>query len=311
MTMFIYFLLVVWVIYFTKKNNMWGVSGSTKKAKDDTKAYKAQLKKRTRTGKMLEYLEKVSDKVGFSLSEYKRANLHYQITRLHLKVKILDRNIKEKELDGLLKVIQLVGLLFFLMVIISSGNPIAFVFLILCAAPNVFSTAVDMKLLEEDKQLDRYFPDLYFVLYPRLIKGSHARLAPPLRDYSNSLGVETKDNKIIKQFVKDFLNKIDMYGQDSLAIVKLRNDYKSVMVINFCNLAVQAMNGVKNEDKLLTFKIELNKRRTEMLEAKANKVVAKGSRAIMLVYVILGQFVLLSFAAKLGPSISGLFTIFG
>ena len=95
---------------------------------------------------------------------------------------------------------------------------------------------------------------------------------------------------------------IEIYGDDSMAVNEMRKTYKSAMLVNFFNLAIQALRGVDNKDKLLAFKMELSQQKLEQMTKKANELVAKGQKAIMLIFVILAQFVVLSWVAKAGIS---------
>ena len=111
-------------------------------------------------------------------------------------------------------------------------------------------------------------------------------------------------NPSMEKFVTQFRNNIEVYGDDCIAVKKLREVYRSSMIVNFCNLAVQALNNVDNSDKLLAFKIELSQKRMEQMTAEAKKRVAKGQRMIYLIFIILGQFIVLSWVAKMGGSFS-------
>ena len=100
----------------------------------------------------------------------------------------------------------------------------------------------------------------------------------------------------------DLRNNIELYGDDSIAVSHLRQKYSSVMVVNFCNLATQALRGVDNRDKLLGFKLELQTLQNQYMEERADKMVRQGQRAIFAIYIILAQFVLISWYAKFAGS---------
>jgi hypothetical protein len=74
------------------------------------------------------------------------------------------------------------------------------------------------------------------------------------------------------------------------------------MLVNFFNLAVQSLRGVDNKDKLLAFKMELSQKKLDLMTKKAEAMVAKGQKAVMLIFIILGQFIVLSWVAKAGLS---------
>lgn len=308
----LYASLFVFVLYVTRVNNMWGVSKGTKKAKEDVRLEKLNLKKRRRIVWLLEKCEWIARNIGFALTDQKEADYKYKIDRLRWYIKILNRNIKPIELVGLFKLLQLVGSFILIIGVVLTGSPLFLIFLTLVFSPAIFHTYATAKISDEDAKIERYFPDLFLILYSRLLQGSRARLSPVLKDYLialDAVGVD-KEKEPIKNFVIDLRNNIEIYGDDSIAVMKLREKYHSVMIINFCNLAVQALNGVDNSDKLLSFKIELNNKRVEQLQERAEKIVRKGSRAVLVVYLILFQFVLLSWIAKLTQA-DGVSSIFG
>ena len=168
----------------------------------------------------------------------------------------------------------------------------------------VFEFAMDFKIIEEDTEIEEDFPDLYMLLYSRLIRGTSMRLAPTLDEYLNSIDAiyGDKSHKAMRNFVLDLRKNIEIYGDDSIAIHKMRETYKSAMLVNFFNLAVQSLRGVDNKDKLLAFKMELSQKKLEQMTARANALVAKGQKAVMLIFIILGQFIVLSWVAKAGVS---------
>jgi hypothetical protein len=97
-------------------------------------------------------------------------------------------------------------------------------------------------------------------------------------------------------------NNIEIYGDDSIAVHKMRETYKSAMLVNFFNLAIQSLRGVDNKDKLLAFRMELSQKKLDAMTVKANKMVEKGQKAVMLIFLILAQFIVLSWIAKAGLS---------
>lgn len=305
--------LILFVLYITRINNIWGVSKGTKKAKEDVRVEKNRLKKRKRTLQALDVFEWVSNNIGFTLTSFKKVDYKYKIDRLRWEIKILKRNIKPTELSGILKTMQLVGSFLLVIFFVLTNSPFSFIFIPLIAAPAIFHLYATSKIADEDSELESDFPDLFIILYSRLVQGTKVRLAPTLQDFLHSLDTLNGDdskNKAIKNFVLDLRSNIEIYGDDSLAVMKLRDKYRSVMIINFSNLAVQSLNGVDNKDKLLAFKIELNQKRIEQLKTRADKIVARGSRAIWMVYIILFQFILLSWVAKLTQA-DGVKSLFG
>ena len=163
---------------------------------------------------------------------------------------------------------------------------------------------MEFKIIEEDTEIEEDFPDLYMLLYSRLIRGTSMRLAPTLDEYLNSIDAiyGEKSHQAMRNFVMDLRKNIEIYGDDSMAIHKMRDVYRSAMLVNFFNLAVQSLRGVDNKDKLLAFKMELSQKKLDLMTKKAEAMVAKGQKAVMLIFIILGQFIVLSWVAKAGLS---------
>lgn len=301
----LYTALVLYILYITYINNMWGVSRGTKKAKADVRVEKQRLKQRKKMLKTLGFLTKFDDLIGSPINPIKAADYQYKIERMRWSLKSVDRAPKPTELAGLFKFLQILGLFLGLMGFFLTNNPILLAPIILLFSPAIFHTTAIGKITDEDLKIERDFPDLYLVLYNRLIQGSDAKITPVLKDFLLSLDAtmhndESKD--AIRNFVMDLSNNIEIYGDDTIAIRKLREKYRSVMIINFSNLAVQALNGVDNRDKLLTFKNELNQRKVEYMKQRADKMVKRGQYAIWAVYIILAQFIILSWIAKLSQA---------
>lgn len=284
---------------------MWGVSKGTKKAKADVKVEKQRLKHRKRVLKILNFFTKFDDLIGSSISSVKAADYEYKIDRLRWEIKAVGRKPRPTELSGMFKFTQVLGLFSGVVGFLITNNLLFLSPAILLFSPAIFHTITTAKIMDEDLQIERDFPDLYLLLYNRLIKGTEAKIAPVLKDFLLSLDAtrgNDGDKRAIRNFVMDLSNNIEIYGDDTLAIRKLREKYRSVMIINFANLAVQALNGVNNQDKLLSFKNELNQRKIEYMKQRADKMVRRGSYSIFAVYLILGQFIVLSWLAKLSQA---------
>ncbi len=298
----LYTSLIAFIIYTMKINNMWGVSKGVKKAKNDVKLAKDLQKRRVRWSKFLSLCEWVANNVGGKPDEGNLGELEYRINRLKINIKSLNRNWKPMELYGLLKAIQYIALFLSVIFFLLFKNVLALGLLVLWLAPSTFNVFTEVKINEEDMELEDDFPDLFLLLHNRLLKGATTRLAPTLDDYVKSLDAmyNKKSHLVIRGFATDLRKNIEVWGDDSTAIYKLRDTYRSSMVVNFCNLATQALKGVDNSDKLLAFKIELTNQKQEKMKENARKLIEKGRRSIIVIYIILGQFVILSWLAKLG-----------
>ena len=133
---------------------------------------------------------------------------------------------------------------------------------------------------------------------------NHFDVNKTLDEYIKSLEViyGDKSHSAMKKFVLELRKNIEIYGDDSIAVHKMRETYKSAMLVNFFNLAIQSLRGVDNKDKLLAFRMELSQKKLDAMTVKANKMVEKGQKAVMLIFLILAQFIVLSWIAKAGLS---------
>lgn len=308
----VYSALVIFVLYITYVNNMWGVSKGTKKAKADVRLERQKLAKKKRTLKILGFLVKFDDLIGFGVNTIREEDYKYKIDRLRWTIKSIERVPRPKELSGLFKLLQVGGTFLGIVLFLLTGSPLAGTPALLLFTPAFFHAVAINTIIGEDMQLERDFPDLYIVLYNRLVQGSNARISPVLKEFLISLDATRNNDKskqAIRNFVMDLSNNIEIFGDDTIAIRELRGKYRSVVIINFINLAVQSLNGVNNNDKLLTFKTELTQKKVEYMKQRADKMVKRGSYAIWAIYLILAQFVVLSWLAKLSQA--GTFGGFG
>lgn len=300
----IYLLLLVFILYMTYVYDIWGIGKGNNKAKKDTKDDKKKIKKRNRTIYLMQKAEYIGDYIGFPVKSALLEEYDYRIGRMDLRLKTLGRHIKAIELLGIIKAIKFISFGLGLILFVLTWSPICFIFFAGCLVDTLFMAVSTAHINDEDIDIEAEFPNLYVTLCTQLYKGSYTRLSPTLDDYLKSLEFMHGDNsyKAIRRFVLEMRKNIEIYGDDSMAINKLRTKYRSAMVINFCNLAVQSLGGVDNKDKLIAFKIELQQKKIEAMKKRANRLVEKGRRAIWVVYAILAQFVVLSWIAKLGGS---------
>ena len=299
----VYAALIILVLFITKQYNIWGTKRGTTKTKVEVKKDKDNIKRRNSILVVLKFAESVCLHFGFVPNTAKVESFKFYIDRNKISVKYVDRNISPYELLGLFKIIKIVGcfLAVFLTVITGFAG-----FLLLFAVlfiDSIFKFVVEGLIADEDREIEDDFPDLYMLLYSRLARGTAVRISPTLDEYIKSIDAVDgeQSHKAIRNFVTTLRRYIEIYGDDSMAVHQMRNIYKSAMVVNFFNLAVQSLRGVDNREKLLAFKMELSQKRLQAMTAKAEAMVARGQRAIMLIYVILAQFVILSWAAKIGP----------
>lgn len=308
----IYACLTIFVLYVTKVNHLWGNKKAVKKSKQDSQNAKSYARNKAGYTWLLKWFE-IFSHIGFEPSLGTIEDMAFRINRIMQPLKYVERTIKPLELIGAFKLCDFVGSFIAVFGYFATYNPLFLAGFGAFLIKPAFIFYADDAIRTEDREIERDFPDLFLLLYSRLINGAHIRLAPTLNDYLASLDAlhNSQDKKSIRKLVMDLRNNIEIYGDDSMAVRQLREKYRGAMVVNFCNLAVQALSGVDNKDKLTAFKSELSQRQLEAMKLEAQKRVEKGQRVIMLVFVILAEFVVLSWVAKLGGSLGSIGSIFG
>lgn len=168
-----------------------------------------------------------------------------------------------------------------------------------------YQTAYKTQIADEDEIIDNYFIDLYLLLYSKLRQGSRARLQGTVENYISTLesSKATTESKVMLKFARYFLNLLALY-EDHVAVPHLRDNYKSATVINFCNVATQSLNGVDNFDNLITFKMQLTERRTNLMRKRQKEILAKGERSIYAIWIILFIFIIVGWYSKLPTGFS-------
>ena len=295
--------------------NLYGIVGGSKAAKKaatDKKALQTLQKKRRRVIWVLNQFEVFANRVGGGITETKRVRYELIITRREMTVKTLNRLWKPIELVGLFRFLAVIGVVLTAIGIAQLSFNFLWFFAILLFIPRIFVNISERKMIDEDFELEQDFPDLYLLLNPKLQMGANARIAPVLTEYIASMDrTYTESEHIaIRRFVRLLRNYIEMYSDEVLALEKLRMLYSSAMVVNFCNIAIQAMNGVDNREKLIAYEQELTRQKMEAMRVRAQKLVQRGQKATMVIYIILFEFVILSWVSRLGGNLDSLFNLF-
>ena len=266
---------------------------------EDIKTERSLNKKRKFERKKLNFFYNVTDTFrGMIMSEYTYSKHLYYIERLDIRSKVLDRQLKPEELRGKYAFFLIIGLfciplgIFFPIVWIVTIASIAFYI--------TYGLILTQRIEDEDRIIDDYFLDLYLLMYSKLRLGSKARLQTVVESYINTL--ETAQNLRMKNtmthLAQFLLNNLTLY-EDHIAVPKLRERYKSATIINFCNVASQALQGIDNADNLLTFKMALVRRKTNMMEKRALRLCKQGERSIYAIYIILFIFIGVGWYSKL------------
>lgn len=293
-------LLTIFVVYNILVS--YGVLEFTPTPTKTVNEIENKRKKKRRAKLETQKLKLFSDAVnmfrGIFMSQSCFENHQYYIQRLELRSEPLGRLLTPEEVRGqrvlpfLLSLITTPLILFWPVVLILP----VLTFLNLIS----YQTMYKAQIADEDEVIDNYFIDLYLLLYSKLRQGSRARLQGTVENYIATLESSkgTKESKVMLKFAKYFLNLLALY-EDHVAVPKLRDDYRSATIINFCNVATQSLNGVENFDNLITFKMQLVERRTNLMRERQKKILAQGERSIYLIWVILFIFIAVGWYSKL------------
>lgn len=300
--------LIFWVL------KLYGVIGgnkSVKKATYDKKQMDALQRKRKIALWTMDQFESFANKVGNGISISKKKKYEFYITRLDMRISVLNRLWKPIELVGVFRMVGFFGVILFALGVSQMEFNALWFSILFLLIPRAFEMSSEKKLIEEDKELEEDFPDLYLLLNPKLQQGANARIANTLAEYLMSLEMmyASTEHIPIKKFVRLLRNNIELQADEVLALTKVRSLYKSATVINFCNIAIQALNGIDNREKLVAFEQELTRQKMESMRKRAHALVVHGQKALIAVYIILAEFVLLSLWSRIGGSVDGLFNL--
>lgn len=263
------------------------------------KKEKSDNKKREREKTRLEIYTQVTNMFrGILLPPSKEADYKYYLGRLKYKSDVLNRSITPEEFVGKKFLILCLGVIILpLGVFFSLAYVFGAVLILYFFLKPVF---MQRKIRDEDEIIDLYFIDLYLLLYSKLRQGSKARLSSVVESYVDTL--HTSNNAEMKRVMlglaEFLLNNLSMYP-DHEAVPLLRERYKSATIVNFCNVASQALQGIDNADTLLTFKMALVEKKAQAMRKTAQKLRIKGERSIYLIYVLLFIFIGMSWASKI------------
>lgn len=270
-----------------------------RKTIDEIEEKRKYTKKRRREVKRLGIYTKTIELFrGVLMSDLQYQDHLYYIQRLDLRSEPLDRRLTPEEVRGQ-KALPLVLSLFCI--------PLGLFFPVLFLLPvaafinfMAYPTTYRMKIADEDQIIDNYFIDLYLLLYSKLRQGSRARLQGTVENYIDTLesSKSTTESQVMLKFARYFLNLLALY-EDHVAVPHLRDNYHSATVINFCNVATQSLNGIDNFDNLITFKMQLTERRTNMMRKRQQEILRKGERSIYAIWVLLFIFIAVGWYSKL------------
>lgn len=303
-------LALVWFILVSR--GIFSGNKAAKKAVEDKKAAVRTARNRKYMSMFMGMLETFGLRVGNGIKEGQRVKYDYYIVRLNMNVPCLNRHWKPIEIVGLNRLIAFLGtIIFALGVTRLTLNPAwaGAIFIFFGKFRELFW---EQAILAEDKEIEQDFPDLYLILCPKLKMGANARIAPTLSEYMQTLEHthSPTEHLAIKKFVRLLRSTIEIYPDEVLALTKIREYYKAASVVNFCNIAIQAMNGIDNKEKLVAFEQELTRRKMDEMRKRAAKLVERAQRATFLMYVILAEFVVLTLWSRIGGNLDSFGSMF-
>lgn len=313
-TMVVTFLICgIFAAWMLKKYNIIGGNSGTKKAKKENQAYEdIQFEIKVKTW-FLGQFENFARLVGGGIKDRDEFEWGYRIMRVMQEIKYLNRKISPIEFVGMLRLVSFLCITFGAFSVVLGSTVVGIVLLAIGALfPVIIKGILDMAIGSMDRELEHDFPSLYLLLYCRLLKGVNARLAPTLNDYTRTMNAMygAEEHKQIRQFVLDLRNNIEVYADESEAISKMKEKYHSAMILNFINIAGQALKGSDNSDQLLSFKVELSNREAQQMAQEAAKRAEKARAAIYVTFVILFEFIVLSVVSKM-PSLGSMTGMLG
>ena len=269
------------------------------RSSDIIKKEKSDNKKREREKTRLEIYTQVTNMFrGILLPPAKEADYKYYLGRLKYRSDVLNRSITPEEFVGRKFLLLCLGIILVLLGVFFTPAYVFGGFLILYFF--IKPVLMQRKINDEDEIIDLYFIDLYLLLYSKLRQGSKARLSSVVESYVDTL--HTSNNAEMKRVMlglaEFFLNNLSMYP-DHEAVPLLRERYKSATIVNFCNVASQALQGIDNADTLLTFKMALVEKKAQAMRKTAQKLRIKGERSVYLIYFLLFIFIGMSWASKI------------
>lgn len=235
---------------------------------------------------------------GILMTESAYESHLYYIHRLDIRTKYLGRQFTPEELRGQHSLFLVLSIIILPLAVFVP--PLVFVVFVALFRFVTYQTMLKAQINDEDEIVDNNFINLYLLLYSKLRQGSRARLQPSVENYIDVLQQtkQTPDSVVMLKFSRYFLNLLAQY-EDHVAIPYLKDEYRSATVVNFCNVAAQALQGIDNFDNLLTFKMQLTERKTNLMRKRQQIILRKGERSIFAIWIILFIFIAVGWYSKL------------
>ena len=298
----VFIVCVVAVVYVLFKIGVFDKNKPAKKMHTEQQNYNKEKQKRKLVHFALSALEGFAQKVGGGISDAEKYAWEFRILRMMQTIDIVGRKITPIEMVGLLRFITFLCVSVGIAGVLITGNLVFIVFVIvgLIVTPAV-KLYCDMTISEQDKAIERDFTDFYLLVHSRLMKGTQAHIASALQEYLNICDetMTYEDHRELRDFVAYLLATITLMGDEYKAVLAVRDKYKSAAVINFCNIASQALQGVDNANNLLQFKIEMVAKQKAQVRIIAEQRAEKAMKSIYAVWAILAEFVIIVMITRL------------
>ena len=303
--------MVKLIIFLLTVYGLWAICGhfgifeanlGISQVDEEINIEKRAKRSRSAERKKLNIYKEVTGYLSFLMfPEGVREKHKFIIERLEIRSEVLDRFYTPEELRGKHLLFLILGIM---CIPVGVFFPICWIGSVLGIFDFIgYQKFLMQRINDEDEIIDTYFLDLYLLMYSRLRMGSKARLQTVVESYIETLkvssNVEMRD--IMLKFSRFFLNNLSMY-EDHVAVQHLRDRYRSATIVNFCNIGAQALQGIDNADTLLTFKMDLVRKKTDVMKKNAEILYQKGNRSIYLIYVILFIFIAVGWYSKLPTS---------
>lgn len=286
-------IIVLTVLYVCRTQHVGGTA-SERKLRKEQKQYKQEQAARARQIKRLNIYKEFAYKLGNGASQRQLYDWDYRIARLFPVIESVGRTITATELIGLFRLVQFVVCATALSGLLLNGS-MFFLFLLIIGltVQGVVTYICDLLIKQQDANIDNDFADVYLLLYCKLVQGTNAHICNVLVDYLKicDTTMRVNEHKDIRRFVSDLVTTINVVSDETTALLRMRERYRTATIVNFCNVATQALRGADMADKLLQFKMDLLQHTKMVAEQDAKVRAEKAQYAIYAVWVILFEVV--------------------
>lgn len=287
-------IIIVITVWLVCRSQHVGGTASERKLRKEQKQYKQEQEARKRQIKRLNTYREFAYKLGNGASQRLLYDWDYRISRLFPVIESVGRTMSSLELVGIFRLTQFVLCATAIAGLVLNGSMVFFALLLIgCTVQWVFTYICDLLIKQQDANIDNDFADVYLLLYCKLLQGTNAHISNVLVEYLKicDMTMGPNEHKDIRKFVSDLVTNISVVSDETTALLRIREKYRTATIINFCNVATQALRGADMADKLLQFKMDLLNHTKLVAEQNAKARAEKAQYAIYAVWVILFEVV--------------------